>query len=929
MVALDLETTGLDPQRDAIIEVGAVKFQGRRVLGTYASLVNPYRPIPPFVERLTGIASQDVANAPPFSTVAGELADFVGELPIVGHSVQFDLAFLERNGLRFRAPSYDTLELAGILKPKGEYALAALAREFGVVNPRPHRGLADAGTAHLLLMGLVEVALALDPAVVEELHRLASVAGTPVRHLWRGVAAEQSRSAPRVSTLPPGGLDLAALQRRMDRAEADEAVSTAPRKAAFDEAEMAALLNPGGAASAVLSGYEERAEQGRMLQAVARTLEHGGQLMVEAGTGVGKSLAYLLPAAFFAAREGKRVVISTNTIGLQEQLITKDLPAVVRIMAAASRDMPGSTGLRFAQLKGRSNYLCMRRWGALRSSMTLSGDEAKVLGKLAVWLQGTASGDRNELRLPRGEAPVWERLSAQGAKGCPATGVPCFLESARSKAEQADIVVVNHALLLADLALGGGLIPEYDHVIVDEAHHIEAEATRQFGFAVTQDDVEAHLDTLGGPRGLATVAVGSMARAAPELTARRQVAERAAQRLSEQVAQARQKAGELFARMVDFLHTQSEGTLQGRSSLRLSHGTRAQPDWGKLEVAQETVGRTLRSAATAAGELGIALEGLEGGEVAQVRSELAAQVEMSGELVSRLEEFILQPSREAVYWLEEDAAGNLRLNRAPLRVEALLKQHLFDKKRSVVLTSATLSAAGSLAPMKALLGVPDAEELVLGSPFDYPRLALVCAPPDMPEPSSPRYEQALVQALAELARAAQGRTMALFTSYASLRAVATQVRGPLEAEGIRVLAQSVDGSAAQLLERFQADPKALLLGAASFWEGVDLVGDQLQVLVLVRLPFAVPTDPVFAARSETFDDPFSEYALPQAILRFRQGFGRLIRSSSDRGAVAVLDSRFLSRAYGQAFRASLPPARIVTPPLAELGGVVRAWLRGR
>jgi DNA polymerase-3 subunit epsilon/ATP-dependent DNA helicase DinG len=506
-------------------------------------------------------------------------------------------------------------------------------------------------------------------------------------------------------------------------------------------------------------------------------------------------------------------------------------------------------------------------------------------------------------------------------------GAPCFYEAARRQADDAHVLVVNHALLLSDLAVGGGLLPPYEHVIIDEAHHLEEEATRQLGFELSEESVGAYLDALGGPRGLAGEAARAFGVSAPNMQARRNITERAAQRLQERVANARQAVSDLFAGLSAFLSGRDDA-LQRRASLRVTPSVRGNQEWTRrLELAQESVGKALREVGAAAGEVSISLEGLEGELIAQVRAELDARVEEGAQVTDRMEEFIVRAKNDVVYWLDADNQGRITLHAAPLRVDHLLKGLLFDEKRAVVLTSATLSTAGKLAPIKSLLGAQDATELLLGSPFDFQRLAQVCVPRDVPEPNSPGYDDAVAQALIDVARAARGRTLALFTSYAALRASASRVRAALEAQGIRVLAQGIDGSVAQVLEQFQVDPKALLMGTASFWEGVDLVGDQLQALVVVRLPFAVPSDPVFAARSETYEDAFNEYAVPQAVLKFRQGFGRLVRSPTDRGVVVVLDRRYISRSYGVTFRNSLPPCRMVLPTLAELGDAVEQWLR--
>ncbi|MBI2936374.1 MAG: hypothetical protein HYY31_06185, partial [Chloroflexi bacterium] len=472
------------------------------------------------------------------------------------------------------------------------------------------------------------------------------------------------------------------------------------------------------------------------------------------------------------------------------------------------------------------------------------------------------------------------------------------------------------------------LLPSYDYLVIDEAHNLEEEATRQFGFSVTAAQVDEHLDLLVGPRGLAAAAVNAY-RTSRVAESRRRRTEDMARALEGRVGVARQAASELFRAIYLFLHDHAEDGAQQRSQLRVTAGTRVQPDWSRLEIAEENLSLALKEVGSAIGELHISLENLEDAGLlnyGEVRMELGTQAENNGELLQRLEQFLLHPQQDMVYWIEENAAGSLSLQGAPLRISDLLKEHLL-KKKAVVLTGATLSAGGSFQHIRKALGLEGAQELAVGSPFDFARLAQVCIPHDMPEPDEARYQGTLSQALIDLARAVGGRTMALFTSHASLRAAAEAVRGALESQRISVLAQGIDGSPAQLLQAFQANPQALLLGTASFWEGVDLAGGQLQVVVLVRLPFNVPTEPVFAARSELFEDSFSQYALPQAILKFRQGFGRLIRSNNDRGVAVILDRRILSRPYGALFLSSLPPCTRTRPSLRELPEVVSRWLK--
>ena len=920
-VALDLEMTGLDPASDEIIEMGAVRFRGREVLDTFTSAVNPHRRLTDFIRGLTGISQEEVDGAPPFAQVAPRFVSFVGDAPVVGQNVSFDLAFLGRQGVRFSGPVFDTRELAQMLLPSAEYSLAALARFLGVEPWRAHRALDDAVATSRVLTALVERALALDPDLAAELARLTQAAGMPLHQLLGGVTAAQEAEGRR-GTLGPGGLDLKALEERLRAERGSRRALARARPEPILADEVAALVQPGSALTRAIPEYEHRPEQEEMLRAVTEALNEGEHLLVEAGTGVGKSIAYLLPAALYAMKNGARVVVSTNTINLQEQLVSKDIPAVARVLGDAAGPLRATT------LKGRANYLCVRRWARLRSSAGLSGEEAKLLGKLACWLPETTTGDRSELNMGRPDHGVWDRLSAQGSPDCPASEGPCFLRAARERAEAAHIVVVNHALLLSDLERGGGLLPAHDRLIVDEAHHLEAEATRQFGARMSYEQLQEALTALGGPRGLSAEALDAY-RTSRADASRRETTSRAVETLEEALGRARFRVDALFEAVGRFLREQSDGGDGDRAQLLVTSGVRTQPGWSDLEIAWDGAASTLGEVARRVSGLRQSLDGLEDLGLLNyeaLRSELSGRESAVEDTRALGDAFLLRPSDETIYWFESSPGGSIALQSAPLHVGELLRKRLFDTKASVVLTSATLAVAGDFGPVRDRLGLEDPRTLLLGSPFDYQQAAMVCVPHDMPEPGVAGYASSLARTVGEVARAAEGRTMVLFTSHAALRTAASALRSPLDSAGIKLLAQGVDGTPRQLMERFLEDPRAVLLGTASFWEGVDLAGEALSVLVLARLPFDVPTDPVFSARSALYDNAFREYSVPQAVLRFRQGFGRLIRRGTDRGAVVVLDRRTTARSYGGLFLRALPPCPVERPSLAELPDLVARWL---
>ena len=924
-VALDLETTGLDSERDAIIEVGAIRFDLDGGCETFQTFVNPKRTIPYRIERLTSISNDDVANAPQFAEVAADLEAFIANNPVVGQNIRFDLDFLERVLVRPPGPAYDTQELANLLLPDlREQSLGAIARHLGVALPSPHRALADAETARAVFLLLRERLAALPTSLLIEAERIAAATDWPLQSLLRELV-----NAPLVAAQAEApGLMHGAVQPPEDYGRPLSSSPDDPQP--VDPAQIEHLLTR--SAADLIDGFEERPEQVAMAHGVSSALNHSEQLLVEAGTGVGKSLAYLLPSATYARENDTRVVISTNTLNLQEQLVGQDIPIVQRLLA--NGESPGGA-LRAAQLKGRRNYLCLLRLANLRRSTTLSQDEAKLLVRLLLWLPHTDSGDRAELRLSPAEEVIWSRLSAQN-EGClsePCSFVKdgsCFLLRARKRAEAAHLLVVNHALLLSDVVVGGGVIPEYQHLIVDEAQHLEDEATDQFGFHAEEADVVALLDRVAGRTGGLVASLRNGARGpVAQLATTRDLLELGA-RVEEDAGRARDRLPDFFLRLAGFVRQQASGQGDYDDRLLLTHAMRVQPDWPEVEMAWESLSSALAALRTALQRLHESLQ-LPGAEaILEYESllsetvDLIQQCQTIGESIGGI---ILRDDPNTVCWITQQRSGEgVNLSSAPLRVSELLEERLFSQKETVVLTSATLTTENSFDYLRRTLGLPDANELLLGSPFDYARSTMVLVPEDMPDPNQSGYMSALQEALIDLIRASRGRALVLFTSHASLRAVHRAIKPALEQEQILVLGHHIDGSPRHLVQALRDQPNTAVLGTASFWEGVDVVGEALSLLVVTRLPFSVPSDPLFEARSELFDDPFNEYAVPQAALRFKQGFGRLIRRKTDRGVMVVLDGRIHSKSYGAIFLGSLPSCAVQKLPLREMPGQVAQWL---
>ncbi len=922
--SIDLETTGVDAATDEIIEIGVVRFDvtGRRE--TMQTFVRPTAPIPYRIRLLTNIEQSDVDGAPRFDDVRDELVRFLGDAPIIGQNVSFDLDFLARKGVRPPGPVYDTAQLARVLLwETREYSLAALATHFRIDFPVRHRALADAEATASVFLALRERVQALPADLLAEIARLAAASPWTMASLLAEVALERSAAGPAEPVAPPAG-----------RRESWPALTPLDEVRPVSPEEAIAVVNA-AEASGALEGFERRPQQEQMAAAVANALSEGAHLLVEAGTGTGKSLAYLAPAALYALRNDARVVVSTNTIALQEQLWTKDVPALRTMLGDEAGGM-----LRVAQLKGRRNYVCVRRWTALRHAGPYSADEARLLARIAVWLPHTETGDRAELNLLNAEEAVWARVAANETCGPACTQAvrePCFLQRARRRAEGAHVLIVNHALLLSDIATGGHVLPSYDHLVIDEAHHLEEEATKQLGFAASQAQTADLLDRLHASRansaitGLTATLRGivRLSRGSPIGAGATSALSAATDDLAKAVEDARTRVAAFFGALREFIRSHAAAAGEYDTQMLITPAVRRQPAWSDVEIAWDELVPLLRDALAAIERARTALVDLAGLvelDVAGVADECAALSAEGERIITGIASVVGREDAGRIAWLTAPQSGSPGVHSAPLHVGDLLREALFERRRSVILTGATLTTTDGFAYQRERLGIEDARELQLDSPFDYRSAALVLLPRDIPDPGQPGYQTAVQSAVLEMVRASQGRALVLLTSHSAVRATAEAIRGPLEADGILVQAHGVDGPPGRLIATLREHPRCVVLGTATFWEGVDIVGEALSLLVIAKLPFAVPSEPVFAARSQLFDDPFGEYALPGAVLKFRQGFGRLIRRRTDRGAVAILDRRVRSKQYGQAFLDALPGCRVEDVAAAAMPVRVRDWL---
>ena len=897
--ALDLETTGLDPARDRVIEVGAVAFTPGQVTSTMEQLVDPGRPVPDTVLRLTGIKQEELRGAASPEDALRQLAEFLRGRQPVGHGARLDVEFLETAGLWDGSQEIlDTLDISRILLPgAGSHSLPLLSSEMGFNQPRPHRALDDADATRQLLLRLREEAIGLPEGLKESMVALVAPYPWAVAHFFA-----DALTAPNPNPEPAPAVEPGATQVRKPAEPAPD-----------DPAAIASMLGPEGPLAAVIPGYEHRESQLQMLLAVAQIQARGGTLVVEAGTGTGKSLAYLVPSLARATSHRERVVVSTNTHTLQEQLMDKDLPALREWLPWAFKAV---------LLKGRSNYISLRRWRRYLAEPCRDPEELMFKLKVLIWLRSTESGDRSELRLYGREEVLWTNIASDplDCVGIHCTKEDCYVHRARAEAETADLVVVNHSLLLADAEVGGGLLPEYDHLVIDEAHHLEEAATRGLRQEADGPGLIALLERLSG--GL----LGDLQRQ-PHLGASGDAFGEA----MPQAVSAAARVRELFG-LADVWVAVRLGEAERREeSVRITGPVRDEDAWAAIRLSAENAVTSLTAldATLRKGVAGVR-EWLGGEEPDQGIRELEMIRGRLEAALSLLDGALLHPDMNRVYWFTQvSRAENLLLRAAPINVGSLLHDRVYGERRSTVFTSATLAVGGTFDYFSSRVGLgPEIEEMILPSPFDFYRQALVCLPTDMPLPEDEAFDGAVENVIAAVARRVGGRTLALFTSHRQLRDVHAALRQRVDLDEVLILGQGIDGQRRQLLKTFEEADRPLLLGTSTFWEGIDIPGERLSCVIVVRLPFPVPSEPVSAARAELVRDPFTQLALPQAALRLKQGFGRLIRRSTDRGAVVILDNRILGRDYGRTFLQVLPPASRFVGPGEEVADRVGAWLEG-
>lgn len=943
---LDFETTG-NQSSDVIIQAGlAIIDEDMTVSRVYSSFVKPGIPIPPFITSLTGITEEDVKDAPDLDEVMMEMVPLLNDAVLVGHNVAFDFNYLQsaldKTGyLPYTGRILDTMDFLKILYPSlTTYQLGMVASEFEVEHDRPHQADSDALATALIFIKCLEELEQLPLLTIQRLADLLSGEDSDLAWFFDAVL-EQRQQNPSVDQDGYTYYRQFALKTEdwMNIEPERSNMMDNPLEGVSFEQFMEQVQS---SLKEKLPEYEEREAQNLMLKEVAAAFQEDKHLLVEAGTGTGKSLGYLLPAIYQSVKTDEKVMVSTHTINLQEQLRERDIPLLTEVVPFP---------FKAAVFKGRQHYLCLRKFEHKMNRRDFASPKEEVMtaAQMIVWLAQTENGDDEELNLGNRGGDFWETVASE-SDSCLGRSCPwfrkCYYHKAKHEAGVADVVITNHSKLFTDIQAGHQLLPGYERLVIDEAHHLEDVAGKHLGmqmkyFTVVHTLTRLFKDSKNGQL--------------PNLRQQLQQSgnERAASwgavidGLYPAFLDVKEHWDRLAEAMFTLMPERSDAASgdPGQFVLRLLPHKKPK-SWDDLLTMENqiyvTIGDIVRKAEKLLTELKEQDEQDFGSE--SLITDITGLIKDLGTERDALRSFMKLEDVNTVYWIEGNGnyrSKSLQIFAVPIDVSEQLKSYFFDRKKSIVMTSATLSVDKSFQYMIDQLGLQEAQAQdrlmtsMLPSPFNYREQALLVIPRDFPSVKGSvgddYFVSTLVQSLADTAIVTQGRMLVLFTSYRMLRQVYDPLKELLSSHNISVIGQGMDsGSRTKLTRRFQGQQASVLLGTSSFWEGVDIPGDALTSLAIVRLPFQPPNHPLVEAKSERLQqekkNPFMKLSVPQAVIRFKQGFGRLVRTSQDRGIVIVYDTRILESYYGKYFLYSLPGPKMEHMPLGQMVPRIAEWL---
>lgn len=926
-VVIDLETTGHSPENnDKIIEIGMVTIEEDKITKKNNTLLNPNKKIPPFITTLTNITNDDVKDAPVFAEKADKIIELFQDSYLIAHNVPFDMGFLNAelkdNGRPIlRNSVIDTVELSRILYPKApSYKLSQLAEYLAIEHDEPHRALSDAYVTAQLFIMLKKKLFSLPYETLANLMSLEKMFKSDLHGLLSEAMDKASFELHEDTELVTyNGLTF----KMKDDNPRDDIILSMSFGDYLDN-----IYEEDGMLEKQFSAYEKRTGQREMSETVYDAFRTKQHALIEAETGTGKSLAYLLPALYEVVQEKKRLIISTYTTQLQTQLLDEEIPLVKKIVP-----FPFDAVV----LKGRSHYISLERLAyELHNSDKDNYDVTLTKAILVVWLTETATGDIDEIQLPASGYSFFRRISAD-AEGKLDVASPWFRYSfytrAKRRALRADLVITNHALLCTDMFNDYQFLPAYDKVIIDEAHHLEDTAAHHYGLKLDNITMNYTLNQIGrheDPKMFAAV-VGKYKDSLSEVPF---------EKWDKLIDETKNEIEELFQYLFAYVTKQRKKDKSLSDIGRVQYRFNEEEETTDWNIVIEMVNRLLfnyRDLIHFLSHIDTTLEQVKHYDKND-KQELNQMMDRFQRYIDELELlFLVKSEIRHVQWIEIDTKGYnqaVYLYSEPTSVSTLLKDELFAKKDSVILTSATLTMKNSFQFIVKRLGVPEdrLSTKQITSPFSFEEQVQLLIPNDFPDikyGNMDDYIYATSEAILSLAEITDGRMLVLFTSYDMLRK-SYKLLKEIMTDNYMLIGQGItSGSRARLKKNFQSFDRSILLGTSSFWEGVDIPGEDLSCLMIVRLPFQPPDHPVYEAKSKEIKEhgknPFMELSLPNAVIKFKQGFGRLIRSTNDRGIVFICDARVKEARYGKYFTESIPNVPILYDSTQQLLEKAREW----
>lgn len=909
-ISLDLETTGL-AESSEIIEVGMVKVKDGQIIDRFEQLVKPVKRIPEEITLLTGIDNKTVADAPSWQEVQEKVLAFIGDSLLVAHNINFDRSMLE-NHLGYETSNLwlDTHDLAKIFLPSlTSYKLISIAGSLEIYNDDYHRASSDAEVCAKVLLKIITIAQACDPFTLQKIYDIFANEGNGLSYLLRLLSSQSVSEA--------------VIGQNYQKNSQTTAVnlSEAPKITFKDSA---VFFKPDGLMNQASDAFQYRPQQLGMLETISNAFEQKKHGVIEAGTGTGKSFAYLVPSLLWAFENNNRVIVSTNTIALQEQLYWHDIPFLKQIL---------DYDFAVALSKGRSNYICLRRQELYKNQLsTMLWSEKIFFAMIIYWLNTTIDGDKEYLNLNKVEHQYWSNIASQ-AETCLGNRCPyfrrCYFMLNKKLCEQSNLIITNHALLLQDIKLGGAVLPSYDHVIVDEAHNLEDETTKQFTDTLELEFLRKNSRQLIRKNSL-LYRITSKLNNDPLAGDANQLVKNVIKQLDDDIYQLETN----ITQIIEYIFSLTE--LSRSNELRITVKERQSHWWPEFSHQLEQIGSLVTTLNYRLVKIYNALDLID--TIEDLTRELMFTQSWYKAQETLIQDFLKGDNDQNIYWIEYTSTSwgnNLSLSIAPINAMPILKEFLFDANDSVILTSATLAVSNNLqyTAKTYLLKDDDYLSYITPSPFDYQNQSLIAIPtdnPDYTQSTETDYTNMVIENLSQIIPAVSGGILVLFTSYAMLNKVYFTLKQDTNFHEYNILAHGQDGSRNSIIQNLSNVKNTIVLGTASFWEGIDVKGNGLTTVVIVKLPFLPPTRAITSAKLEYLQsqgqNSFTNYSLPQAILKFRQGCGRLIRTSTDWGAIIILDNRVLTKKYGSQFLSSLPKQPIIKGPLTKICQHLSQWM---